>query len=598
MHSRAEVLEVRLLEDLYEAGWNGLRMQYPEAAPVQVAMSSLAKSFMKKFHNDETDETRDNLALALFIECNERCRKFPGVQPRRMDEEYIVGEMKSWLYDFFNPLFYTDDTHPQSREPLLLNLSDIALHFGLGAGSNIGAPDTDFYSKYVLSSMSHTDPSLPILFRHAISVDKLWSELENSRSARFGYELVRGNRLSFVPKSKDISRTICTEPLLNMLFQKGIAGVLNGRLAEVSGIDFTVQPDRNVALARIGSITGEFGTIDLSSASDSVSLALLRDLLPPEPLNWLMRCRSPLTVLPSGEELELHMISSMGNGYTFPLQSIIFTALVLSVYKLYGIKAERPSERSRTRSGCIGNYAVFGDDIIIDRRVYDVTVRMLDLLGFTVNKDKSFNEGHFRESCGSDFWSGYNVRGVYLKTLRDDMDSYSAINRLNRWSARHGILLRRSVSYLRAGCRFIGVPYDEADDAGIKIPLSVLRNPRADINGAIHYLACVNPARKLRIPSVDADRELDVKDLDRIRRISPEFVYDPNALLFGLLAGHLRTNPQEPIGSFGLRSVRRRVVHRRRRCPGWDNRVFAAGESQSYASAWECAVVTNLVSSC
>lgn len=596
MHSRAEVLEVKLLEDLYEAGWNGNRVQHPEADPSQVAMSSLARSLLKKFHNDETDDTRDNLALTLFTECNERCRRYPGVQPRRLDEEYIIGEMRAWIYDFFYPNFYLSDDVPFTREPCLLNLSDIALHFGLGAGSNIGAPDTDFYSKFVLSSMSHTDPCLPILFRHALSVDARWSAVEISRANRYGYKRVRGNRLSFVPKSKDISRTICTEPILNMLFQKGIAGVLNGRLAEVAGIDFTVQPDRNVALARAGSIDGSFGTIDLSSASDSVSLALLRDLLPAEPLNWLLRCRSPLTVLPNGEELELHMISSMGNGYTFPLQTIIFTALVLSVYKIYGIRPERPRSASRTRSGSLGNYAVFGDDIIVDHRVYNVVVRCLELLGFTVNKDKSFNEGHFRESCGSDFWSGHNVRGVYIKTLRDDMDSYSAINRLNRWSARHGILLRRAVSYLRSGCRFIGVPYDEADDAGIKIPLSVLRNPRRDINGAVRYLACVNPPRKLRIPSVDSDRVLSESDLRRIRRVSPDFVYDPDALILGLLAGHLRTNPQEPIGSFGLRLRGRRVVHRRRVCPGWDNRIFASGESQAYADAWECAVVANLVS--
>jgi hypothetical protein len=596
MHSRAEVLEVMLLEDLYEAGWNGLPMQYPEANPSQVAMSSLAKSLLKKFHNDQTDKRRDDLALALFIECNERCRSYPGVQPRRLDEEYIIGEMKTWLWNFFNPAT-SYDNGISSREPFLLNLSDIATHFGFGAGSNIGASDTDFYSKLVLSSMSHTDPSLPILFRHAISIDKLWADLEFNRSARYGYEIVRGNRLSFVPKSKDISRTICTEPLLNMLFQKGIAGVLNGRLAEVTGIDFTLQPDRNIALARAGSEDGRYGTIDLSSASDTVSLTLLRDLLPREPLNWLLRCRSPLTVLPNGEELELHMISSMGNGFTFPLQTIIFTALVLAVYKIYGIKVERPRHSKYIGSGSVGNFAVFGDDIVVERRVYDTVVRMLGLLGFTVNENKSFNQGHFRESCGADFWSGYNVRGVYIKTLRDDMDSYSAINRLNRWSARHGILLRRAVSYLRAGCRFIGVPYDEADDAGIKIPLSVLRKPRSDANGAIHYLACVSPDRKLRVPSVDADRELSEIELGKIRRISPSFVYDSSALLFGLLAGHLRTNLKEPFGSFGLRSVGRKVVHRRRRCPGWDNRIFAAGESQSYASAWECAVVSNLVSS-
>jgi hypothetical protein len=84
MHSRAEVLEVLLLNDLYEAGWNG-HESYPDQTIRQSAMSALARSFMKKFHNDETDSERDGKALTLFKECNERCRNFGGVLPRRLD---------------------------------------------------------------------------------------------------------------------------------------------------------------------------------------------------------------------------------------------------------------------------------------------------------------------------------------------------------------------------------------------------------------------------------------------------------------------------------------------------------------------------------
>jgi hypothetical protein len=557
MHSRAEVLEVLLQNDLYEAGWNGSDTFYPGISTRQAAMGSLAKSFMKKFHNDETDDSRDSAALMLFKECNERCRTFDGVSPQKLDEEYVIGEMKSILYDFFNPV-----THDSTREPLLLNLSDIANYFGLGAGSNIGISSTDFYSKYVTSTMSHTDPSLPIFFRHAISVDKLWTDVEAFRSKRFGYEVVSGNRLSFVPKSKEISRTICTEPLLNMFFQKGIGGVMQERLREVFNIDFTIQPERNATLARIGSETGKFGTIDLSSASDSISLRLLEDILPREPLNWLLRTRSPETVLPDGSVLKLHMVSSMGNGYTFPLQTTIFAALVLAAYKIYGIKPIRPWKLNP------GNYAVFGDDIICDYRVYSVVCRCLSILGFKVNEHKSFNEGLFRESCGKDYFLGTNIRGVYIKTLRDDMDSYSAINRLIRWSTEHGILLRRAVGYLRAGCRFIGVPYDEADNAGIKIPVSLLRKPRRDSNGAIHYLACVVSPRRVRIPSCDADAPEPDLATGRDRVSLPGFVYSSDGVLLCLLAGHLRD------GFIGLRLVRRKAVLRRRKTACWDGSFY------------------------
>lgn len=588
MHSRADQLESLLTLDLYEAGWSG--PDYFGSDPQQVAMCSLFSSLMKKYHNDETDEARDNLALQLFLECNERCKNFGSVSPQKLDEEYIIGEMKNIIYDFFNPRFRGLPGEPEDgvltpfREPYLLNLSDIAKCFGLGSGSNIGAKSTDFYTKYVNSTMAHTDPALPLMFREAISTDKLWSDVEAFRQQSYGSESVAGSRLSFVPKSRTISRTICTEPILNMFFQKGIGGVLEGRLREVFGINLSDQPGHNAALARVGSTSGKFGTIDLSSASDTISLRLLREILPPEPLFWLEKCRSPKTVLPDGSELELHMISSMGNGYTFPLQTLIFASLVTAAYRVYDIAIARPGKRTH------GNFAVFGDDIIVDHRVYSAVVRCLSLLGFRVNSDKSFNDGWFRESCGSDFHQGYNVRGVYIKTLRDDMDFYSAINRLNRWSTTHGILLRRTVGCLRGGCRFIGVPYDEADDAGVKVPLSLLRITRRDANGAVRYLAHVNVARRVYVPSVDADVSVDQKLELEVRRYLPGFKYHSEGLLLCLLAGWLRA------GAFGLRSLRRKSVQRRRVCPGWDERIAASGESLEYGERWKMFVIANLVS--
>jgi hypothetical protein len=222
MYLCTSTLHSLLQLDLYEAGWENSGL-YPGITHRQVAMNSLNNSLLKKFHNDETDEVRDNKALQLFLDCNTACKNFTGLFPRRLDEELVIGEMKSIIYDFFNPqchLGIKEDSHSFSREPLLLNLGDIASHFGLGSGSNIGVKSTDFYSKYVNSSMSHTNLSLPLLFRQAISTDKLWAGVEAFRHATFGSEIVCGSRLSFVPKSQLISRTICTEPLLNMLFRK------------------------------------------------------------------------------------------------------------------------------------------------------------------------------------------------------------------------------------------------------------------------------------------------------------------------------------------------------------------------------------------
>lgn len=594
MYSRTEELQASLQLDLYEAGWENSE-EYPGISLRQIIMNSLSKSLLKKFHEDETDAVRDEKALALFKECNERCRSFDGVHPRTLKEELIINEMKSIIYDFFNPHFVDDSDDPEDkgklyyRQPLLLNLTAISSNFSLGSGSNIGASSTDLYTKLANSRMSHTDPVLPILYRQAISGNKLWSDVEAFRTANFETEIVAGSRLSFAPKSREISRTICTEPVLNMLFQKGIGDTIRDRLLEFFGISLTnpsPQPDKNAELARIGSESGRFGTIDLSSASDTISLRLVKELLPTEAFNWLIRCRSPVTILPDGSEVELHMISSMGNGYTFPLQTMIFSCLVAAVYRVLSIKLERPLRQT------LGNFAVFGDDIIVDSRAYNTVVDCLELLGFRVNREKSFNEGLFRESCGRDYSSGYNVRGVYLKRLNVAGDFYSAINRLNRWSTRNGILLCRTVSLLRNGCRFSGVPYDEADDAGIKVPLSLLRSPRRNRNGAVYYRALVNVPRRVDLSSLEPNDEYSGGELDlgRIRIALPDFIPDPSALLLIFLAGQIRNS------RLGLRSLKPKAVLRTRVCPGWDERLFALGESREYAERWKMFSIANLVS--
>lgn len=579
----AEMLHSLLRLDLYDAGWLGPD-EFPDQSNLQIAMTWLDKSLLKKFHNDEIDLERNKAALALFLKCNDSCKSFSGIKPRDLKQELIINEFKSNVYDFFNPMFRNEDCS-EFREPFLLNLSAISKHYGLGNGTNIGAKSTDFYTKFVNSTMAHTDPILLRFFKQTVNTEHLWRDVEAYRDKAYGVETVKGSRLSFVPKSRVISRTICTEPVLNMLFHKGIAGVIEERLRQVYSIDLSTQPDINSAMARFGSQTGMFGTIDLSSASDTIALTLIKEVIPRESLFWLLLCRSPFTILPDGSELELHMISSMGNGYTFPLQTMLFACLVAAVYKVLDIPIKRP------RNGFFGNYAVFGDDIIVDQRAYNAVVDCLEVLGFTVNRDKSFNEGFFRESCGSDFYKGYNIRGVYIKTMRSPGDIYSAINRLNYWSAKHGIFLRRTVGYLRRGCRFIGVPFDEADDSGIKIPSSLLRTRRTDINGAYKYVASVNIPRRVRIPAVDADGEVDQKSLVRIRKVLPGFGYSPDGLLFCLLAGWIGN------GSLGLRSSTPKAVLRRRVCPGWDTSYVARGVSREFYEAWKSFVEGNLVNS-
>lgn len=671
MHSRAAELQPLLLLDLYEAGWDGQVDYYPGQPMRQFAMTSLAKALMKKFHNDETGGSRDELALQLFLDCNKRCGEYPGVKPLTLLQELIINETKSLIYDFYNPCFnqevrrcYTGLHIPENkrymeaefvrrtrgwfptcrhlevrfigplaglpgggalrpigspvkttrlqlcRNPHLLNLSDISKHFGLGNGANRGSPSTDMYAKYVCSDFAHTHEILPILFREAVTGNGLRAAVEAFRSQMFKTVRVSGSRLAFASKNADISRVTCTEAIGNMLFQKGISGVHEERLREMFGIDLSKQPAKNSALAKIGSLTQRFGTKDLKSASDLIALRMIEEMFPPEPVRWFKWCRSPSTVLPDGTEVELHMVSSMGNGFTFTLMTTLFACLIVATYRVLGIKTEYPWRNN------LGNFAVFGDDLIVEKRAYGPLSDCLDILGFVVNHEKSFNEGPFRESCGTDYFEGTDVRGVYIKKLLHDGDSYSAINRLNRWSSNHGIFLTRTVGRLRTGSRFIGVPYDEADDAGIKVPLSLLRVPRRDRNGAIHYLARCNVPLRLRVPAVGVDGDVipnaaySVKRTEegcwyspipkRIRtskgvEITSKrwFVYSADGVLLCLVAGWIDG------GEIVLRSeTRKRAVIRKKVCPGWDTSAFRQGVANKITPAgyevWKYFVAANL----
>jgi len=570
MHLNAGDLASVLESDLAAHGWDGSVVPYPGQSAHQYAMMSIAKSIIKKFHNDETDSARDAKALELFLQVNSACGKFDPSKIVCTEAEAIaLGEAKSFLYDFFYP---NDGEGDQ-----LLTLRKIGDGFGVGSGANLGAETGTFYSKVSNGPLTSSNKELADLYSQAIFFDQTWLRSETHRAGIFGQKLVQGSRLSFVPKSAEISRTICTEPVLNMLFQKGIATLLEGRLRQYLGIDLAKQPDKNRWLCLLGSVSHKFGTIDLSSASDSMSLSLVREFFPPAVTRWLEVSRCDKTVLPDGSLRELHMVSSMGNAFTFPLQTLFFSALVYGAYRAHNVPFLRPM------GWRYGNFSVFGDDIIVLSQCYNTVVRLLHLTGFTVNVDKSFNTGLFRESCGHDYYDGLNVRGVYIKKLLDAGDFYSAINRLNRWSAQHDVPLPRTISLLLERCRFLPIPFDESDDAGVKVPFNMLRDRKVSkFTGGFMYRF-----RKLLNDPIRLPTGVEHEASRRLLRRSPSWNYNPDGLMLSLLHGSIRN------GSFLLRpNGRQRAVIRVRYSSCWDYINTDQPERVGFAEAWKgfCAI--------
>ena len=205
--------------------------------------------------------------------------------------------------------------------------------------------------------------------------------------------------LAFVPKNAKTDRAICTEPSLNGLFQLGLGDLMAERL-RLARIDIRDQT-RNQRLAMYGSISGEIATLDLSSASDSVSIGLVMYLLPMDWAELILDLRTDAVVY-NGERIVLEKVSSMGNGFTFPLETLIFWALAQSCVDL--CKNPRQMEAS-----------VYGDDIIVPTDAVPLLREVLTETGFVLNDAKSFWDGPFRESCGHDYLRGISVRPAYVK---------------------------------------------------------------------------------------------------------------------------------------------------------------------------------------
>lgn len=228
--------------------------------------------------------------------------------------------------------------------------------------------------------------------------------------------LVAGNTFTTVPKDSRSRRGICVEPHGNILTQKGAGNFIRKRLKR-AGWDLNHLPLLHKEYARMGSIDGSFATIDLSSASDTISIELVRELLPPEWFDFLNRIRSHKTRI-NGEWLKCEKFSSMGNGFTFELETLIFLSLC------HAVKLERGRKEDII--------SVFGDDIIVPTYLAHNVIDLLKECGFDTNTEKTFVDGPFRESCGFDFFSGVPVRPTYIKEVSRNVTeaSYTIANRI------------------------------------------------------------------------------------------------------------------------------------------------------------------------
>lgn len=329
--------------------------------------------------------------------------------------------------------------------------------------------------KHATKKYTVTIGALPY-FKAVLESDPAWSSvlLGIRPEGRYSllpsnFKIVRGNRFLTVPKSAKTDRCIAAEPLANSFLQQGVGRYIRHRLKRFH-VDLDDQ-SINQKLAARAAFEG-LATLDLSMASDTLSYDLVRTLLPSEWFDFLCALRSPESELEKGKWTKLAKFSSMGNAFTFELESLIFWALCRA-------QADVVDEA--------GIVSVYGDDIIVHRDVYDLVKETLAWCGFTLNDEKSFKEGWFFESCGKHYFKGCEVTPVYQKESVDSLpQAIRLANRLVRWSQRiYGVWRHRIIYRAHRVCfddfKFFKVipyrpmiPLGEESDDGFLVPTSWL----------------------------------------------------------------------------------------------------------------------------
>jgi len=384
------------------------------------------------------------------------------------------------------------------------------------AGSSLGVPfsDTSVERKFSFP-ITITRTALP-LFRHYLSHDSLLCESIVEYNDRHPMDeaivLTRASRATTVPKTNAIDRMIAVEPTGNMFLQQGLMESLYSRMKSY-GLDVATLPYRHKRMARKASIDGKYATIDFSSASDCLSIELLRYLLPDHWFKILCQVRCDKMSF-EGQDIHLNMMSTMGNATTFPLETIVFYCLAMGNFLTH----ERASISHLPFGRDKRIVSVFGDDCIVPTPSAVSFMDVATKVGFIVNSEKSFfdKDDRFRESCGGDYLSGIDVRPYCLKgptsQKRSALEPWlyivfnSILTKYKHYFGELSYLYEKHVfrylfSLFRRYKLYVKlVPDDYPDDSGLKISQDIARfrltyacefsRIKKDLHGSYTFLHC------------------------------------------------------------------------------------------------------------
>lgn len=231
----------------------------------------------------------------------------------------------------------------------------------------------------------------------------------------------RGSRGSSVYKDSEKRRFINIECLWDSVIQKMVGFAFRQCLKFNARIDLDDGQQYHRYL-----ISKPVTTVDESNASDSIVHKLCQKVLSFDSrlVDLLDVTRASFILLdvesPTGRGTFAHQkswfpvkkTSSMGNGYTFELLSLLLGSLV----------------RYHDSDG-----SVYGDDIICSNEAAEDIIEDIRAAGFIVNQKKSFVNKPFRESCGAFFLDNYGYITCFdIKWCHSVHDVITTVNKFGR----------------------------------------------------------------------------------------------------------------------------------------------------------------------
>jgi hypothetical protein len=200
-------------------------------------------------------------------------------------------------------------------------------------------------------------------------------------------------RAAAVPKNRKSPRFVASELSSSMYAQLAIKRYLDGVIRQLYGNRAPIwDADRHRTFLR--SRHSSVVTIDLSDASDYISLDLISYILPPNWVDVLNSCRSQFVLTPDGDITPLMVQAPMGNGYCFRLLTLVCCAIM--------------------HVACRLPWSDFGDDMICHQSDWPAVCMGLEACGLVINKTKTCF-GRYKETCGLELLDGVNVTPFKFK---------------------------------------------------------------------------------------------------------------------------------------------------------------------------------------